>query len=282
MSKAGLAQLHAAPRVDVVRSTASETETPTAEQSFIANTMKPMQPRTVDEAMRLSSGAALKRAIGKEMLQGGDITGGRFALAEAESMDAAAERFLDPLSHVTGHHEVGNGGELVVRTQEAQANVPGIIDTLRETPDMLNATASRERLELAGGVNALTLGVDAAESIKARNSLEKMLAHEMAAAHSLAMRFGARASALVDRLEHAPAHHNQTLSVEACRLANTSARMMASFQEALVALERFRRGGRQTVKVVHQTVAVGPGGQAVVAGSLKQAGGHKSKGRVKK
>lgn len=256
--------------------------TDTSAPDRMANTMKPMKPRTVDEAMRLLSGATLKRAIGKEMLKGGDITGGRFDLAEADAMEGAAAVFLDPASHVTAPPQVGNGGELIVATQEATANVPGIIDTVRESPDLLTATASRRRLELAGGVDALTIGVDAAESIKARNSLEKMLAHEMAAAHSLAMRFGARASELVDRLQHAPAHHNQALSVEACRLANTAARMMGTFQEALVTLERFRRGGRQTVKVVHQTVAVAPGGQAVVAAGGVKGGGRKSKGRGKK
>jgi hypothetical protein len=194
-------------------------------------------------------------------------------------MEVAAATFLDPMTHVTGPHSVGNGGELVVRTQEAVARVPGIIDTLRESPDMLNALASRERLELAGNVGALTMGVDAAQTIGARNSLEKMLAHQMAATHSLAMRFGSRAAGLLQRHEHLPG--NQALSIEACRLANTAARLMGAYQDGLVAFERFRRGGRQTVKVVHQTVAVAPGGQAVVAGSMK-TGGHKRRGRGSK
>ena len=32
--------------------------------------------------------------------------------------------------------------------------------------------------------------------------------------------------------------------------------MMGSFQDGLLTLERIRRGGKQTVKVVHQHVAV--------------------------
>jgi hypothetical protein len=66
------------------------------------------------------------------------------------------------------------------------------------------------------------------------------------------------------------------MAIEACRLANASARMMGAFQDGLLALDRVRRGGRQTVKVVHvhQQVAVGPGGRAVVAG-----GSVKTKGR---
>ena len=61
----------------------------------------------------------------------------------------------------------------------------------------------------------------------------------------------------------------QLASIEAARLANTAARMMAAYQDGMLALDRIRRGGRQTVKVIHQHVAVGPGGQAVVAGSMK-------------
>ena len=62
------------------------------------------------------------------------------------------------------------------------------------------------------------------------------------------------------------------MSVEASRLANAAARLMAAFQDGFTALDRVRRGGRQTVKVVQQHVAVGPGGQAVVTGSLKGGG----------
>ena len=48
---------------------------------------------------------------------------------------------------------------------------------------------------------------------------------------------------------------------------------------AVMALDRIRRGGKQTVKVVHvhQHVAVADGGQAVVAGGNVK-GGHKERG----
>jgi hypothetical protein len=144
---------------------------------------------------------------------------------------------------------------------------------------MLTATASHDRLVLTG--NAITMAVDAANSIRARNSLEKMLAHELAAAHRLAMHMAEQSARLVDR--HVtwgkinPAH-----SIEAARLANASARMMGAFQDGLLALDRIRRGGKQTVKVVHQHVAVGPGGQAVVAAGGLKAGGRKSQGQRRK
>src|SRR5262249_35140535 len=146
----------------------------------------------------------------------------RLALAEANDMESAAAEFLDPGTHVTGPHQIGNGGELVLRTREAMAKGPGIIDTLRESPDVLNVEASRHPLELAG--NTLSMAVDAAESIQARNSLEKMLVHQLAAAHRLAMHMAEQSARLVDRHETwgkiNPAH-----SIEAARLANASARM---------------------------------------------------------
>src|SRR3954447_1911795 len=83
---------------------------------------------------------------------------------------------------------------------------------------------------------------------------------------------------LVDRQETRgkinPAH-----SIEAARLANASARMMGAFQDGLLALDRIRRGGKQTVQVVHQYVAVGPGGQAVVAAGGVKGRGPKTRGR---
>jgi hypothetical protein len=126
--------------------------------------------------------------------------------AVMRSMSDEMARFrdiLDPLTHVTGPQPVGNGGELVVATQEAMNNIPGIIETLRQSPDMVNALASRERLELASaagegtGTDVLTLAVDAADTIKARNSLEKMLAHQLAAMHALAMKFSERAQSML-------------------------------------------------------------------------------------
>jgi hypothetical protein len=48
-------------------------------------------------------------------------------------------------------------------------------------------------MELAAEPDALALGLDAANAIKARDSIEQMLAHQTAAAHKVAMRFLAKA-----------------------------------------------------------------------------------------
>ena len=131
------------------------------------NPNRPTKPKTLKEAVQLASGSAVKRAVGEAMMrEDGDRTGGRFELAEADAMEAAAVEYLDIGNHVTGPQKIGNGGELVVRTQEAMASIPGVVDTVRESPDMLSATASRERLELTG--NALSMAVDAAASIQGK------------------------------------------------------------------------------------------------------------------
>lgn len=208
------------------------------------------------------------------MIDEGDTLNGRFQLAQADTMDARVADYMDIGSHVTGPVKPGNGGEVIVATREAWGSIPGVIDTVRENQNMLTATASRQRLELTG--NALTLAVDAADSIKPCNSLEKMLAHQLAASHRLGMLFADNAASMVERHKFGG---GAALSIEAGRQAGAAARMFASFQEGLLALDRIRRGGRQTVKVVHQYVQVGPGGQAVVAAGGVKGRGHKAGGK---
>jgi hypothetical protein len=122
---------------------------------------------------------------------------------------------------------------------------------------------------------------DQADRIGAKNSLEKMLAHELAAAHRLAMNMAEQSVRLVERFERQETlgRFNPAHSIEAARLANAAGRMMGAFQDGLLTLDRIRRGGKQTVKVVHQHVAVGPGGQAVVAAGGVKGGGRKTRGR---
>jgi hypothetical protein len=228
------------------------------------------KPATIEEAIQWQSIAALKRAGGE--------------LADADSMDARAAEVLDVGSHITGPVTIGNGNEVVVATREAMASIPGVIETVREHPDMVTARASHARLGLTG--DALVLATDAANSVKAANSLEKMLVHQLAASHRLGMKFVEKAALLLGRFDLGlsglrPVSELQANSVEAARLANAGARMMSAYQDGLLALDRIRRGGRQTVKVIHQHVAVGPGGQAVVTGSMKTGGpkGRKTGGK---
>jgi hypothetical protein len=53
----------------------------------------------------------------------------------------------------------------------------------------------------------------------------------------------------------------ERVNQETCRLAGTVTRMMTTFQQGMVTLQRMRTGGRQEVLVQHVTVS--DGGQAV-------------------
>ncbi len=94
--------------------------------------------------------------------------------------------------------------------------------------------ASLIRLELLNTreLDVAPMALDAANSIDATNSLEKMLAHQAATAHELAMRFSARAMHC-----RFPAQ-----SVEASRYVITATRAMSSYQGALIALKHYRKG----------------------------------------
>jgi hypothetical protein len=47
---------------------------------------------------------------------------------------------------------------------------------------------------------------------------------------------------------------------------------MGAFNDAVLTVQRRRSGGRQVVQVIHQQVAVGAGGKAVIAGSPRGPG----------
>ena len=164
--------------------------------------------------------------------------------------------------------DVGPGGE-VVNEQVAGLGQRrwNIRETLREGADRIAEDASLRRTDLLmqPSFNAVAMGIDAAEAIGAGNSLERMLAHELALAHEATMR-------LMDR---ALSFESSQDAVESCRLANTAARLMGVYQDGLLTLQRLRSGGNQTVTVQH--VNVQAGAQAVI-GNVG-TGGRKRGGR---
>jgi len=102
-------------------------------------------------------------------------------------------------------------------------------------------------LELGGDVAAMA--TDASESIKAENSLEKMMAHQLAVAHKLVMELigGARWVSSSD--------------AELKRL-NMATRFMTVFQQGMLTLKKIPQGGQQKITV--QYVNVIDGGQTVI------------------
>jgi hypothetical protein len=149
-------------------------------------------------------------------------------------------------------------GEAVPDEAQLPSNGGGwsVRDTLA-TPDIPALAASFVRTELLAQsrLDVLALGLDAAAATACSDPLTKMLVHQAGLAHAAAFK-------LVDRAidKDSPA--------ETARLMNSAARMMGTFQQALVTLHRLRNGGQQTVTVQHINVNAD---QAIVAGSL-QAG----------
>jgi hypothetical protein len=124
--------------------------------------------------------------------------------------------------------------------------------------------------------------LDVADTIKAENSLERMLAHQLASLHRLILKLTAQLNRLLNVIGNLSPTHPETaaVNVEACRLAGAVGRLTTSYQSGMLALDRMRSGGKQHVVVqyVHQHVEVGEGGQAMVAGQVK-AGGRRRAGR---
>ena len=183
-----------------------------------------------------------KRQRANRLRQSGGITGSTLA----DALEREATALLAPaVPFQTSHSEIVPAGN--------DGLAPYLRDTL-EHPDILAAEASEARMQLAADAGVLEMAADAAETIQPKNSLERMLAHELAGAHCGAMKLLNRA---LD-----PAHP----PVEAARLANASARLMDAFREGFLALNRVRTGGRQLLTVQH--ISVTEGGQAVVAGNI--------------
>ncbi len=125
------------------------------------------------------------------------------------------------------------------------------------------ASIRRTDLLMQENIDITALALDAAETMQAENSVEKMLAHQMALSHEMAMKTGDAAV-----LELARDKHRSGDYTEYQRLANSTAKLMGAFQQGMLTLQKLRNGGNQTMTVQH--VHVESGGQAVI-GSIQGA-----------
>jgi hypothetical protein len=176
--------------------------------------------------------------------------------------------------------EIGAGGELIDREKVGSH----LVDTVAH-PDYVTAEASSDRLGLANQAGSLSLALDAADTIQAQDSLEKMLVHQMAVLHRGMMRATARMDEELDAAGVIDPNKREAANVRACRLAGAISRLSAAYQQGLLTLQRKRTGGSQhvTVKHIHQQVNVTEGGQAVVAGDTVTRGpGERRRGMIEK
>jgi hypothetical protein len=138
-------------------------------------------------------------------------------------------------------------------------------DTLT-VPDLASVEASfeRTRLLIQQGSGVAAMAVDASASIQSRDSLEKMLAHQLAALHR----------AVMDQLAFAPSRYD--VSDQARRL-NSAAKCMSVYQQGLETLRKLRQGGQQRIMV--QYVNVSEGGQAVIGNIERNSGNSGAESR---
>jgi hypothetical protein len=213
---------------------------------------KTHQPEKSLDALRLSHKAEREMRKAKKASE--------FMPGLAKFHEDYAKDLLDEVKGVLApsyQSEISIGREALPGLENR--SLAGVRETL-ERPDAIALEASSRRLDLLADADVVSLGVDAAESINANDSLEKMLAHQLAGAHKYALKL----LALIDRTSD---------NLEKLRLTNASARMMQAYQEGMKLLHKIRSGGRQTVVVQH--VQVSEGGQAVIAGGVQnQCGGQ--------
>ena len=140
-----------------------------------------------------------------------------------------------------------------------------------EQPDAVTAKASMDRLKLADEVHCVPLAVDTAETIQAKNSIEKMLAHQLAAAHKLAMTLAGQAHKhthqVGDGIYSSDLLHVDYAAKTGQRLGSDDGRLPEGGAGSSQA--PYRRHD-QTVTVQH--VNVSDGGQAVVTGGIRAGG----------
>lgn len=149
----------------------------------------------------------------------------------------------------------GSGGEAV------NPKTAGLVNTLND-PTIAAIEASNHRTDLLTslGNDIAAMALDASDTITAGNSLEKMLAHQMAALHEACMQMFRRANLAED-------------SATAVKCMAAAVKAAAAYQGALATLEKIRGDKRQHIVVQH--VNVNAGGQAVV-GSVSGRGGCSS------
>lgn len=171
-------------------------------------------------------------------------------LEMADKLEASADSYL--MLEETAQR--GAGGELIPSAQKSLSHATNSL----KTPDKITLDASLDRVELAYKNGVLNMALDAAESIKAESPIEQMLVHQMASAHRAAFDLMAEAG-------------NTRDPVEKCRLINTAARLMDTYQKGVLTINKIRTGGQQTVVVQH--VQITDGGQAVINGAVDRTEG---------
>jgi len=211
--------------------------------------------------------AAAKRAA---TIDGADPLWAAQLNAEASGLEALAASLRDPVARGLPRLRQGQGGETAPPENGDHSWRAREMERVVAAPSQVLATdASLDRLRLAQNADVLNMAVELAQDVGASNGGERMLSHQLAAAHQVGMSLFTAATHDLHRHQVAPSLNTGAL-LDAQRSAAVGARVMSAFAQGMAVLDRLRNGNRQVVQVQHVTVN---GGQAVVAGNVAPGGG---------
>ena len=160
-------------------------------------------------------------------------------LGEADDLASQSMALMTP----SKPPKTGLGGEMIPTIDQG---LPGLELALRE-PDLLDVEVTIQRTQLADRAGVFEMAIEASESVRAKNSIQRMQAHQLALAHKYAM----------DLMADASKQRDPIIKV---KLINCSARLMDAYSKGALALQRLQQGVNQIVQVQHVQV----NGQAVI------------------
>lgn len=228
----------------------NSTELIRCEGGYICNECLEKNREGRDETTRavrqLQRAQRLKTEIARHQMAGKPIEETQLYVAEASDVLAQDAMGRQQLA-ITGP-----GNELLRPEMAAELNVG--------SANVISLEASTERIALISclGQDTAAMALDAAEAAGAENSLEKMLAHQIAVAHHQALTLLSKAN-----LEADPTHQ--------IRLSGLATKWMTTSQTAMLTLKKLRSGGEQRITIQH--VNVTSGGQAVIGEVNSREGG---------
>lgn len=183
----------------------------------------------VRQALKLQSASQRKKLLASK----NDPAKRKFDLEWADGMAHDANELLKPKHPLV----TGEGGEIV---PPASMGLQGRESIIKE-PDLLNLGASSQRADLIEKAGVLELALETSHLSDTKGPIQKMITHQMAAAHKRSMELMAESSQAKD-------------PDIACKKAKVAAKMMDAFSRAALTLQRLQTGASQIVTVQHVQV----------------------------
>ena len=194
-----------------------------------------MVSTTSRDALKLQEQSLRKKVLASTT----DAVRRKCDLAEADDLARQSVALITPPRPL----QASLAGEVIPTIDQG---LPGLELALRE-PDLLDVEVTIQRTQLADRAGVFEMAIEASESVRAKNSIQRMQAHQLALAHKYAM----------DLMADASKQRDPIIKV---KLINCSARLMDAYSKGALALQRLQQGVNQIVQVQHVQV----NGQAVI------------------